>query len=421
LNSNGPRRLGYLQMKRIAGALLALAALLYAAATALQHRHPAWRYVAAFAEAAMIGAIADWFAVVALFRRPLGLPIPHTAIIPSNKARIGRELADFICDNFLDTPHLIDKLRAIDPAAQLAKWLSDPQHASSLGGHLAAAARYGLAAFDDERVRRFVGGTVLQQLERIDVTRAAGQVLDLLTAQGRHQALLDEVLRQLASLLEDEDLRNRIAEAIAAEVKYLRYVGLDMVAGELVAKKMVAGVARLIGELGEDPQHELRQRFDGFMLRTIERLKDDPALRERGEQIKRDLLHHPTVGAYLQGLWSEVLAWLQADLAREDSTVRARIADGALSLGAKLAADAPMQQWINDQVMAAAPHAVARYREDIRHYIVSRVDAWDTEEMTRELERSIGRDLQFVRLNGTLVGGLIGLAIYSLTEWLRRG
>jgi uncharacterized membrane-anchored protein YjiN (DUF445 family) len=416
---NPPRRIGFVRMKRIAGGLLALAALLYAAATALQPRHPAWRYVAAFAEAAMIGAIADWFAVVALFRRPLGLPIPHTAIIPSNKARIGRELADFICDNFLDTPHVLDKLRAIDPAAQLAQWLSDPAHARSLGTHLAAAARYGLAAFDDERVRAFVRGTVLQQLQRIDFTRAAGQVLDLLTAQGRHQALLDEVLRQLAQLLQDEDLRDRIAGAVAAEVKYLRYVGLDVVAGELVAKKMVAGVARLIGELGEDPQHELRQRFDGFMARTIERLKKDPAVRRRGEEIRHELLQHPTVGAYLQGLWSEVLAWLQADLAREDSTLRARVADGALSLGARLSADAPMRQWINDQVMAAAPQAIARYREDIRRYIALRVDAWDTGEMTRELERSIGRDLQFVRINGTLVGGLIGLAIFSLTEWLR--
>jgi len=314
---------------------------------------------------------------------------------------------------------VLDKLRAIDPAAQLAQWLSDPAHARSLGTHLSAAARYGLAAFDDERVRGFVRGTVLQQLQRIDFTRAAGQVLDLLTAQGRHQALLDEVLRQLAQLLQDEDLRDRIAGAVAAEVKYLRYVGLDVVAGELVAKKMVAGVARLIGELGEDPQHELRQRFDGFMARTIERLKEDPAVRRRGEEIRHELLQHPTVGAYLQGLWGEVLAWLQADLAREGSTLRARVADGALSLGARLAADAPMRQWINDQVMAAAPQAIARYREDIRRYIALRVDAWDTGEMTRELERSIGRDLQFVRLNGTLVGGLIGLAIFSLTEWLR--
>ena len=403
-------------MKRIAGGLLALAALLYAAAVALQAWHPAWRYVAAFAEAAMIGAIADWFAVVALFRRPLGLPIPHTAIIPANKARIGRELADFICDNFLDTPHLLDKLRAMEPAAQLAEWLSDPAHARSVGTHLGAAARYGLAAFDDERVRHFLRAAVLARLEQIDLTHAAGQVLDLLTAQGRHQALLDEVLRQLAQLLDDEDLRNRISGAIATEVKVLRYVGLDMVAGELLAKKMLAGIARLIGELSEDPAHELRQRFDDFVAGTIARMKDDPALRERGEEIKHELLHHPTVGAYLQGLWGQMLGWLHSDLAREDSTVRSRIAEAALSLGDKLAADAPMQQWINDQLMAAAPQAVARYREDIRRYIASRVDAWDTDEMTSELERSIGRDLQFVRINGTLVGGLVGLFIYTVSQ-----
>jgi uncharacterized membrane-anchored protein YjiN (DUF445 family) len=407
-------------MRRIAGGLLAVAALLYALANALQARHPLWRYVSAFAEAAMIGAIADWFAVVALFKRPLGLPIPHTAIIPTNKARIGRELAGFICDNFLDTPQVLAKLRAFDPAAQLARWLAQPEHARQLGEHAAAAARYALDAFDDERVRQFVRGALLTQLERIDVTHAAGQVLDLLTLQGRHQALLDELLRQLGQLLQDEDLRGRIADAVAAEVKVLRYIGLDAAAGRLAASKMVAGVARLIAEMGEDPRHELRQRFDRFIAQTIERLKTDPALQARGEQIKRELLQHPTVGSYLQNLWGEVLGWLRADLGREDSTVRQRIADAALSLGARLQADAAMQQWINDQIFAAAPQTIERYREDIRRYIVGRVEAWDTAEMTRELERSIGRDLQFVRINGTLVGGLIGLAIFSMTEWLKR-
>jgi uncharacterized membrane-anchored protein YjiN (DUF445 family) len=415
-----PPRRDLAHMKRLAAGLLALAALLYAVATALQGRHPAWRYLAAFAEAAMIGAIADWFAVVALFRHPLGLPIPHTAIIPANKARIGRELADFICDHFLDTPHLLQKLREFDPARQLAGWLADPARTDRLGRHAAAVARHGLAAFDDERVRHFVRGAMVEQLGRLDAARLAGQLLDLLTAQGRHQALLDALLKQSARVLEHEEVHERVADAIAAEVKFLRYVGLDAVAGRVAAKKLMAGLARLVQELAEDPQHELRQRLDASMAGLVGRLQQDDELRQRAQALLHDVLQHPSVGAYLQQLWGQLMGWLQADLQRDDSTLRRHVGGLALALGQRLQADAAMQQWINDQLMAAAPPVVARYREDIRRYIASRVEAWDTAEMTRELERSIGRDLQFVRINGTLVGGLIGLAIFSVTEWLRR-
>lgn len=411
-------RSGLARMRRIAGALLAAAALLYALATALQSRHPAWRYVAAFAEAAMIGAIADWFAVVALFRHPLGLPIPHTAIIPANKARIGRELADFICGNFLATEQVLQKVRSFGPAAQLARWLSDERHAEALAGHAAAATRYALSAFDDERVRRFVGSALVQQLERLDVSQLAGQVLDVMTAHGRHQALLDEALRRFAQVMNDPEVQARVADSIAAEVKVLRYVGLDQVAGAMFARKMVAGMGRLIAEMGEDPRHELRQRFDGFMADSVERLKHDGALRERGEALKREVLQDPSVAAFLQGVWGDAIAWLRNDIDAPDSVLRARVADLARTLGSRLAADSAMQRWIDEQVLAAAPQAIERYREDIRRYIASYVEAWDTEEMTRELERSIGRDLQFVRINGTLVGGLIGLAIYGATRLL---
>ena len=227
------------------------------------------------------------------------------------------------------------------------------------------------------------------------------------------------MLQQLAELMNDPDVQARVADAIAAEVKYLRYVGLDQVAGAIVARKVVAGMGRLIGEMGDDPEHDLRLRFDRFMAGYVQRLQQDPALRERGEALKREVLAHPQIGAYLQGLWSDVIGWLQADLDQPSSLVRQRFADTACQLGRRLTDDAPMREWINEQLLAAAPGAIDRYREDIRRYIAARVDAWDSEEMTRELDRSIGRDLQFVRINGTLVGGLVGLAIFTATQWLR--
>ncbi|WP_435471504.1 DUF445 domain-containing protein [Variovorax sp. ZT5P49] len=407
------------RMKRIALGLLCGAALLYAVASALHAQHPAWGYVAAFSEAAMVGAIADWFAVVALFRHPLGLPIPHTAIIPSNKDRIGAKLAGFICDNFLSTEQVLGKLRQFDAAGRIADWLARPASGEKLGEWGVAATRYGLSAFDDERVRDFMGRAAAAGLEKIDLSRLTGQALDALTAGGRHQALLDDVLQQVAGLLEGDEVQAHITEAIAREIKTLRYVGLDQVAAKLATRKIVAVVARTIGELAAEPEHPMRRRFDHFVDDFVVRLKLDPEFQQRGEQIRAELIAHPALGDYLHGLWGELLAWLHDDLGRNDSTIRQRIASMAGSLGARLQGDEAIRRWINEQIEAAAPLAIERYREDIRRYIEERVGEWNAQEMTLELERHIGRDLQFIRINGTLVGGLVGLLIHTVTQLLR--
>lgn len=407
------------RMKRIALGLLGLAACVYALATAMEGRHAAWGYVAAFAEAAMVGAIADWFAVVALFRHPLGLPIPHTAIIPENKSRIGANLAGFICNNFLSTQQVLAKLEQFDPAGRLAQWLARPGNGQQLGRLGVTAARYGLSAFDDERVRAFLGHAAASGLAKVDLSSLAGQSLEALTEGGRHQALLDDVLQQVAGLVEGEAVQEHITEAIAREIKALRYVGLDQVAARLATRKVVSVVASTIGELAAQADHPLRLRFDAFTHEFIDRLQHDAAFHARGEKLRADLLAHPALGKYLHGLWDELLAWLHADLLRPESSIGARISALSQELGERLEADAAMRRWINEQITAAAPLAIERYREDIRRYIVERVDAWNTHEMTAELERNVGRDLQFIRINGTLVGGLVGLGIHAATQWLR--
>ena len=409
------------RMKAIALGLLAAAAVVYVVAALLNDRHPAWGYVAAFAEAAMVGAIADWFAVVALFRHPLGLPIPHTAIIPSNKDRIGENLATFICANFLSNEQVLEKLERFDAAGRLARWLADPRHADQVATHLSAALRYGLGVLDDERVRAFFRSTVVTRLEQVDVSRLTGQLLDVLTADNRHQQLLDGMLQQLARMLDDETIKAAVAEVVATEVKYLRFVGLDNVAGRYATEKMVSGVVKLAGDMGADPQHPLRVRFDEFVASFIGRLKDDPAVRLKGEAIKQELLAHPALSHYLHGLWSEMIAWIQRDLDEDASAIRSQVVHGTRSVGEKLLADPAMQSWINEQIRIAAPRWIERYREDIRLYIIARVGDWNAAEMTQELERNIGRDLQFIRINGTLVGGLVGLAIYAATQFARLG
>jgi uncharacterized membrane-anchored protein YjiN (DUF445 family) len=403
-------------MKAIALGLLAAAGLVYVAASMLVPLHPAWGYVAAFAEAAMVGAIADWFAVVALFRHPLGLPIPHTAIIPSNKDRIGENLATFICANFLSTEQVLARLAQFDPAARLAARLAEPRHAEGLASHVAAALRYALGVLDDERVRAFFRATVVARLAQVDVSRLAGQLLDVLTAGQRHQRLLDAMLLQLARMLQDERIQTQLAEVVAAEVKYLRVVGLDNAAGRYATRKMVDGIVRLVGEMGADPEHPLRRQFDAFVAEWIVKLRDDPHVRSRGESLREEVLAHPALTSYLHGLWSQTIAWVQDDLASADSVLRHQVALGTRSLGEKLGADRAMQGWINEQIRTAAPRWIERYREDIRRYIIARVGEWNATEMTNELERNIGRDLQFIRINGTLVGGLVGLAIHSATQ-----
>jgi len=179
-------------------------------------------------------------------------------------------------------------------------------------------------------------------------------------------------------------------------------------------------VAHNLADLAAQPDHPLRLRFDAFTHDFVEKLQHDPAFQARGEQLRADLLGHPSLGRYLHGLWDEVLEWLHADLGRPESSIGARIAQLAAAFGQRLQADAAMRLWINEQITEAAPLAIERYREDIRRYIVERVDGWNTEDMTRELERNVGRDLQFIRINGTLVGGLVGLVIHALTQWLQR-
>ncbi|WP_028603563.1 DUF445 domain-containing protein [Ottowia thiooxydans] len=408
-------------MKRLALGLLVAAAALYMLATWQTPHHSAWGYVAAFAEAAMVGAIADWFAVVALFRHPMGLPIPHTAIIPENKDRIGENLANFLCEHFLATDQVLARLREFDAAGRVATWLSAPANAERVSERLVEVVRWTVGALDDEHVRQFVAELAKGGLRQIELTRVSGQVFEAMTQDRRHQELLDGVLLQLAKLLGEDVVQESITEAIAREIKALKYVGLDQMAARMATRKVVVIIAKTIIDMADDPQHSMRLRFDEMVTGFVQRLKDDPSLLERGERLKAELLDNPAVGSYVNQLWTQLLGWLVSDIGRADSSIRARITQAAQTLGERLAGDEAIRSWINGELQTAAPQLIARYREDIRRYIVARVQAWDAKEMTSELEHHIGRDLQFIRINGTLVGGVVGLVIHALTNLWKAG
>ena len=408
------------QMRLIATGCLFLAVLIYGVAVYFGPLHPAWGYVAAFSEAAVVGAIADWFAVVALFRHPLNLKfIPHTAILPSNKGRIAKGLSDFIQQNFLTSEAIVAKIAEIGPANKLREWLLKRENAQWIASLATRFLSYGMGAFDDERVRRFVHAAVASKLKEVDVAAAAGQVLDVLTEGKRHHAVLDEVLRLLDEAMASTETRDYIAKAVAAEsplIDAVRRMGWQL--DETIARKIINGVARTIEEVRNDPDHALRRRFDEFIAGYVHKLKHDDATRMKVQKIRDELLRNPALERYIGGLWQEFRAWLARDLADPGSQVHGAILGLVNSIGQKLDEDPGIQRWIDEQILVALPALVENNRAAIGRFIEDRINEWHADKFVVEIEREIGRDLQFIRINGTVVGGLVGLLIYSVSRAL---
>ncbi|MEO8202620.1 MAG: DUF445 domain-containing protein [Betaproteobacteria bacterium] len=409
------------RIKAAATGLLILVAVLYVAATLLTHRYPMFAYLAATCEAAMVGALADWFAVVALFRHPLGVPLPHTAIIPKNKARIAQGLGEFIQEQFLSTPALLAKIREFDPARQLSRFVLRPDSADFIAGYFARALAHGVGALDDARVRDFLHHALSTKLATLDVATHAASVLDILTENRRHHALLDQALGAVRELLGRDETREFLRNEIARQVPGPKWVNQVIHLDERAARRLLDAAIERLGEVLDDPGHELRHRFDRVFGEFIARLREDPALRAKSAQLRDELLANPALADYVDGLWREFRAWLDHDLGRPESTIRRRVARFAATLGARLDADAGMRAWINEQVVAAAPPFVETHRAAFGHFIERQINEWQDKTLVRELERNIGPDLQYIRINGTLVGGAAGLIIYSATRFLSGG
>lgn len=409
-------------MKRIATALLVAVTILFFVAR-LQHAAGIWSWIAAFAEAAMIGALADWFAVVALFRHPLGLPIPHTAIIPRNKARVADNLGEFVRDKFLATDTLVQKLRAFSPAGRLGGWLQQPENAEIVADKLAAALGGWLDFVDDERVRKLLGTAIGERLKDIDLSRGAGQVLDTLTLDNRHQELLDAGLQKLARWLDDPEVQSAFA-AMIVEIagkeypKVLRTVGIVTNTEGLsrkIAASIVQGINGWLHDIGDDPLHPRRAAFDDTVAEFIDRLKNDAAFAARIDAVKRELLAHSALAGYLHGLWDELKAWLRQELHQPDSHLRQRLRHTANALGTTLAENQALRDSLDDHLESAVVALADDLRDGLSGHIATTIRGWKDEDLVRELERSVGRDLQFIRLNGTLVGGGIGLLLHGAT------
>jgi uncharacterized membrane-anchored protein YjiN (DUF445 family) len=412
-------------MKTLATALLlACAALLAVALT--QHRVGLWDWVAAFAGAALVGALADWFAVVALFRQPLGLPFPHTAIIPRKKAQLADQLGSFIRDRFLDTAMLITRLRGFDPIRRLGDWLVEPAHAQALGGHLQGVLAEVVACLDDPRVRETVQRAVTARLEGLDLSRSASDLLETLTAQGRHQALFGQALQEAADHVETEPVQQLMASMlleIAGREYPMLLRGLAMMGkpedfGLKLGAATARGLAGWLREVHDDPQHPRRLAFDKVVADWIERLRTDPEFAARVNEAKLRWLHAPALQAQVRGLWDELRRWLLDDLATPGSRLSAQMGVVAQRLGQTLQADGALRAALQEHLETAVTHWAPALRDGAGEHIARTVRDWPDEVLVQELELGVGRDLQFIRLNGTVVGGLIGLALHLLERTL---
>ncbi|MBQ5949035.1 DUF445 domain-containing protein [Massilia sp. ST3] len=375
----------------------------------------------AFSEAAMVGALADWFAVVALFRR---VPIPfvsrHTAIIPSNKARIADNLALFVREKFLDTDSIVGLIQRHDPVKKVAEWLAKPANTELMGGYLVRAATWMLDFIEDAAVQGFISRAVHGMVRSVDLSQSAGAILESLTRGRRHQELLDEGIRQLARLLDNPDTQATIADGIVDWLKE-EYAFIErMLPSELIGRKgadiAVRLAAGILGKVAADPQHPLRQRFDDYASEFIERLKGDPAFLEKAEEIKRYLLEDEKLNGYLKALWDDLKAWLKRDLHSEDSSLRRRIVAMGAWVGKVLAEDPQLRQSLHENLESAARGAAPEFAGYLTRHIADTVKHWDDREMSEQIELNIGKDLQYIRINGTIVGGLIGVTLYLLSQ-----
>lgn len=399
------------RMKRRATGLLILAAVIFVVALYGEHAYPWLGYVRATAEAAMVGGLADWFAITALFRHPLGIPIPHTAIIPVRKDRIARSLGQFVERNFFAPALIARRLGRLQLAERAARWLSEPAHADRLSLSVARGLAGVAQVLKDKDVQTLLDRALLAGARKIQVAPLLGGLLALLTENRRHQLLLDEALAALGSAIEaNEEL---IRERVRAESPWWIPGKVD----DKIHDRIVSGIEHTLEDVGRNPDHPLRLRFDAALDRFIERLKTSPDIAARAESLKEELLARPVVREFSAALWTDIKRSIIESAERQERGAGPRTISRTLrSVGRNMLADPVLLEKTDRWLIGAMADLVAQYRGEVAQLITDTVVAWNPHDTADKIELQIGRDLQYVRINGTLVGGLVGLVLYAVAQ-----
>jgi uncharacterized membrane-anchored protein YjiN (DUF445 family) len=404
------RRTELRRMKLVALALLGFAAVVFIVARALEEGNGWAGYVRATAEAGMVGALADWFAVTALFRHPLGLPIPHTAIIQKRKDQIGESLGDFVRDNFLTSEVLAERLADAHLAARMGEWLSHPNNAKTVGDQSAAVVRGVTEVLKDDQVQPGLEHLVVSRVRNIPVTPLAGRAIDMAIHGGHHQALVDSTLLGLSKFLDENQAEFRLR--LAEESPWWVPEPID----DRIFEKIYDAVSRFIADVGVDREHVLRKQLDGRTKELAERLKSSDELRDRGEALKEEVLAHPEIRAWSASLWTRIKSGLIEATNDPDSDLRIRLQAAVADAGAQISADPTLAAKLDKWLVEAVGYVAEQFKDEVSGLIATTVQRWDTAETADRLELQVGKDLQFIRINGTIVGGLAGLTIYTLSE-----
>jgi len=396
--------------KRRATALLVFALVVYLIMV-LFVGHDGWRgYVEAAAEAAMVGALADWFAVTALFKHPLGLPIPHTAIIPKRKDEIGESLGDFIQTNFLQADILADRIVNAGIADKLATWLELPENAQRAADQAATVLTGMLDVIKDEDIQDTLNDTIRKRAEAFDLAPVLASTIDFAVEGGHHRSMFDASLRGVESMLDDN--RSVMRRQLEKESPWWVPEQLD----DRVFEKIYAGISNFISEINANPNHEVRGKLDESLRDTALRLRESPELAARAEEIKQEILDHPEAREWVDKLWLSLKAEIRRAAETPHSDLRIRMQSIVASAGRTLREDPELRSKVDGWLAEIAGQLARESRSEVADLISSTVKRWDTDDTSRMIELQIGRDLQFIRINGTLVGGLAGLAIHTITQ-----
>lgn len=395
----------------MATGMLVVMAGVYLLVRAFADLHPAVGFVKAFAEAAMVGGLADWFAVTALFRHPLGLPIPHTAIIPRNKDRIGATLAQFLKDNFLTPAVVARRMRHMDVAAAAGRFLADPDHGGA--GRLREGASRLLAdildALDDDRLGGMAKGAIASRIRTLEVSPLLGQSLEAAMAEGRHIPLLDGIINRAALIVtsNEEIIRDMVHERAG---RILRWTGLD----ENVADALITGLNKLLYDMADFPDHPLRIRVNEMLADLGYDLQHDREMQAKVARLKEEIVENPAMQRWIDGLWEQARAALLRAARDPDKTMAGKFGEALRQLGTTLQQDDSLRDTINRFARRATVGATASYGDSIVRLVSDTVRGWDASRVTDRVENAVGRDLQYIRINGTLVGGLVGLGLHAV-------
>lgn len=408
------------RMRWTATGLLVVMAGIYFVSRQYLGLHPAYGYLNAFAEAAMVGGLADWFAVTALFRHPLGIPIPHTAIVPNNKDRIAETMAGFLRSNFLTPAVIARRMHGMNVALALGDFLASPRAAEQDDGdrsRITSGAAELLAeileSLDPDRLGNQVRAGLASQFAKIDVSPLAGRMLENAIADDRHMPLMDGFIRWAGLTLEDNE--ETVREVIHTRANaVLRWTGLD----ERISASVLDGLYKLLAEVLVDPQHPLRSKIEEGLRSLSNDLMHDPKTRERVEAMKRDLLENPALAEWWLGVWERIRLSLIRRARDPESALGDEMRKGLVELGKALQEDHRLQVQVNRFARRTVAGVATRYGDQIVRLVSETVKRWDAVTITGRLENAVGRDLQFIRINGTLVGGLVGVTIHFVDGWV---